>query len=154
MVELPSIKFGIDEDKVYIYAIQSSKNNTDSAFMKWVNRRLYKVGVGYDSSLDDDESLQDITASFLYVLSIAIAYFKNLGIDNIIVPSILIERWNNKKIANRMKMKRGKITLDEYNEKEEYQDYLQSNLTNKLIRTFLRLGCHFNNIDIKSFPFE
>ena len=51
-------------------------------------------------------------------------------------------------------MKRGKITLDEYNEKEEYQDYLQSNLTNKLIRTFLRLGCHFNNIDIKSFPFE
>ena len=31
---------------------------------------------------------------------------------------------------------------------------MQSNLTNKLIRTFLRLGCHFNNIEVDSFPFE
>jgi hypothetical protein len=154
VVELPSIKFGIDEDKVYIYAIQNSKNNTDSAFMKWVNRRLYKVGIGYDSSLDDDESLQDITASFLYVLSIGVGYFSSIGIDNIIVPSILIERWNNKKIANKRKLERGKINQEEFDEKEGKQDYLQSNLTNKLIRTFLRLGCHFNNIEVDSFPFE
>ena len=154
VVELPSIKFGIDGDKLYIYAIQSSKNNTDSEFMKWVNRRLYKVGVGYDSSSDGDESLHDITASFLYVLSIGIGYFSSLGIDNIIVPSILIERWNNKKIANKRKLERGRINQDEFEEKEEKQDYLQSNLTNKLIRTFLRLGCHFNNIEVDSFPFE
>lgn len=34
------------------------------------------------------------------------------------------------------------------------QDYLQYNLTNKLVRTFLRLGCHYNNIDVLSFPYE
>ena len=34
------------------------------------------------------------------------------------------------------------------------QDYIQQNLTNKLIRTFLRLGCHYNNMDVLSFPFE
>ena len=33
-------------------------------------------------------------------------------------------------------------------------EYLQYNITNKLVRTFLRLGCHFNNIDVLSFPFE
>lgn len=154
VVEMPQVKFGCLNDSLYVYAIQNGKNKTDSKFMKQINRKLYKVGMGYIGNDDGDENLKDITASFLYVLSIAIAYFKNLEIDNIIVPSILIERWNNKRIANRMKMKRGKITSDEYNEKEEYQDYLQSNLTNKLIRTFLRLGCHFNNIDVKSFPFE
>lgn len=154
VVELPSIKFGIDGNKLYIYAIQSSKNNGDSEFMKWVNRRLYKVGIGYDSSLDGDESLRDITASFLYVLSVGIGYFSSIGINNIVVPSILIERWNNKKIANKRKFERRRINQEEFDEREEKQDYLQSNLTNKLIRTFLRLGCHFNNIAVDSFPFE
>ena len=109
VVEMPQVKFGCLNDSLYVYAIQNGKNKTDSKFMKQINRKLYKVGMGYIGNDDSDENLKDITASFLYVLSIAIAYFKNLGIDNIIVPSILIERWNNKKIANRMKMKREKL---------------------------------------------
>lgn len=154
VVEMPQIKFGCLDDSLYVYAIQNSKNISDGSFIKKINRKLYKVGMGYIDDDNNDESLKDITASFLYVLSIAIAYFKNAGIDNVIVPSILVERWNNKKIANKMKKERGKITNEEYYLKDEYQNYLQSNLTNKLIRTFLRLGCHFNNIDVRSFPFE
>ena len=34
------------------------------------------------------------------------------------------------------------------------QEFIQNNLTNKLIRTFLRLGVHYNNIDVISLPGE
>lgn len=102
--------------------------------------------------MNEYEILCDITASFLYVL--IIWYFNSIGVNNNIVPSILIERWNNKKIANKRKLECRKINQDEFDEREEKQNYLQGNLTNKLIRTFLILGCHFNNIKVDSFSFE
>ena len=33
-------------------------------------------------------------------------------------------------------------------------DYIQSNLTEKLIRTFRRIVYHFSNINISSYPYE
>jgi len=151
----PKIKFGISDDTVYIYAIQN-KINDDNSFCKKINRALYKVGEGYNDidEYEDNENLKDITASFLVSLNIAISYLYNNGYNNIVVPSLLIERWNAKRISNLLKIKFKKMDDDNANKLINEQDYLQQNLTNKLIRTFLRLGCHYNNIDVLSFPFE
>ena len=151
----PKIKFGISDGCVYIYAIQN-KMNEDNSFCKKINRGLYKVGEGYvdTESYEGEENLKDVTASFLVSLNMAISYLYNNGYERIVVPSLLVERWNAKRISNLLKIKMKKMDDDSAKEMINNQDYLQHNLTNKLIRTFLRLGCHYNNMDVLSFPFE
>lgn len=83
-----------------------------------------------------------------------ISYLYNNGYNNIIVPSLLVERWNAKRISNLLKIRMKKMDDNSAKEIINNQDYIQQNLTNKLIRTFLRLGCHYNNMDVLSFPFE
>jgi hypothetical protein len=151
---LPRIKLGVSGDSAYIYAIQT-KTNENNSFCKKINRVLYKIGEGYNYEYEEDgENLKDITSSFLVALNICTSYLRNLGYNKIIVPTFLIERWNAKSISNLLKIKYKKLDDDMANEIISGQDILQANLTNKLVRTFLRLGCHYNNIDVLSFPYE
>jgi hypothetical protein len=145
----PRIKFGIDEDKIYIYAIQN-KVNEKTEFVKKVNRRLYKVGEGFTKD-DSEENLEDITASFLVALNIFINYFNRMGYSKFDVVSILPTRWNAKRMANVMK---NKYFNKDINELDSKQEYIQNNLTNKLVRTILRLSCHYNNMDIVALPYD
>ena len=154
----PRIKFGISDDIVYVYAIQNhNSDNPDikNPFYKKINRILYKIGEGFSLDEDDsDEKLKDITSSFLVSLNMCISYLYSNGYSNIVVPSFLIERWNAKSIANLLKAKYKKFTEEETKNLRSMHDGIQQNLTNKLVRTFLRLGCHYNNIDVISFPYE
>ena len=152
----PSIKFGLSEDKVYIYAIQNEKDKDNS---KRINRALYKIGEGFDSSQDNFDiygsgNLKDVTSSFLVALNIFTAYMYSLGINKIVVPSVLIERWNAKELANKKKLEFGITDQEKYKEKEEEHEEIQSNLTEKLLRTFLRLKSHYNDINILNYPME
>lgn len=150
----PKIKLGISDNYVYIYSIQN-KEQENTTFNKKINRILYKVGEGFNDNLENnEENLKDVTSSFLVSLNMCIAYLYANGYTNIIVPSYLIERWNAKWISNLLKIKHKNIDIDEAQKIFDKQDYIQYNLTNKLVRTFLRLGCHFNNIDIVAFPYE
>lgn len=152
----PKVKFGIDDHKAYIYAIQGEKQR-ETALSKKVNRLLYKIGEGFNSlednfTLYEEGNLKDVTASFLVALNMAFAYFKELGIDEVIAPSILIERWNAKRMALEVKEKYQNWSAEKKAEEYEKQNQLQSNLTEKFIRTFLRLQHHYSNLEIYSFP--
>jgi hypothetical protein len=131
----PRVKFGIMDDTVYIYAIQNSREEKNN-LTKQINRKLYKVGEGFTDS-NNEENYKDVTASFLVVLNMAINYFNSIGYNKFIIPSILIVRWNAKQIMN-----------------NNMNEIIQYNITNKLIRTCLRLGVHDNNIDVMSLPYE
>lgn len=150
----PKIKLGISDDIVYVYAIQN-RTNENNSFCKKINRILYKVGEGYNSDYEEDmEDLRDVTASFLVALNMCISYLYHNGYNKIVVPSVLNSRWNAKVISNTRKIQLKKLSDDDARDIFDNQDYLQHNLTNKLIRTFLRLGCHYNNIDVLAFPYE
>lgn len=149
----PRIKFGVSDNDVYIYAIQN-KRNEENSFCKKINRVIYRVGEGYNDDNQNEESLKDITASFLLSLNIGISFLFNMGYTKIVVPSILVSRWNAKKLSNLLKIRIKNYDCNMASDMDIHQDYLQYNLTNKLIRTFLRLGCHYSNIDILSFPYE
>ena len=154
----PRIKLGISDGVVHIYAIQNHNNdNKDqtNSFYKKVNRVLYKVGEGFNvDEIDTDENLKDITSSFLVSLNMCISYLYRNGYSKIVVPSFLIERWNAKGMANSLRIKYRKLGNRDIDNLRGEQEHIQFNLTNKLIRTFLRLGCHYNNIDIVSLPYE
>ena len=152
----PEVKFGLDYDTVYFYAVQT-KEQEENAYIKKVNRLLYKIGEGFDAKTDNYElyeegNLKDVTASFLAVINMAIAYLYSIGYKNIKVPSILPSRWNGKRIAIIESAKRKK----EYNQEKKIKDQerIQSNLTEKFIRTFLRLGHHYEGINITALPFD
>lgn len=148
--KFPAIKFGILDDTVYIYAIQNDRVRAVSEYSKKINRLLYKIGEGYVVD-DNEENLKDVTASFLVALNMGIAYFKRHGYSKIVVPSILIERWNGKCIANFFKAHYGKYNKETL---DSEQVKLQYNLTNKMMRTFLRLCCHNCNLKVLSLPYE
>lgn len=148
----PKVKFGISGDTVYIYAIQNVKQE-DNPLIKKINRKLYRIGEGFSED-DSDENLKDITASFLVTLNMAINYFNSIGYHKIEVPSLLIVRRNAKMLLNELKADKKNYSSEKLKEMNQEVDQLQSNLTNKLIRTFLRLGVHYNNIEINSLPYE
>ena len=149
----PRVKFGINGDTVYIYAIQNEDYMIDNSLSKKIGRKLYKIGEGF-TSFDGEENPKDITASFLVVLNMAINYFKSLGYTKFVVPSILPVRWNAKVIVNKLKHDKGKINDLMYSLFEAKQEKIQNNLTNKLIRTFMRLRSHYNNIVFSSLPYD
>lgn len=154
----PEIKFGIYNDTVYVYAIQN-KGNEKNDYSKKVNRTLFKIGEGFDIKEDNYElyeegNLKDISASFLVSLNMFISYIHNLGYDKIVVPSILICRYNAKKIALYNALLNNRVTLDTQEFILNRDENIQKNLTEKFIRTFLRLKHHYSNINITSMPYE
>lgn len=157
--ELPNVYYGIDNNNLYIYAIQNRKNANieNNLFQKNIKRKLYAINEGLDVKNDifenyDIGNLKDVTPSFLLVVNIAVGIFVNKNIDKVIVPSILFIRWNDKELMYDKKS-RAIREFDKATEQEKHE-YIQSNLTEKLIRTFLRLSYHSDGIEIENYPFE
>lgn len=153
--ELPKLKFGVSDGKAHVYAIQNGKK-AESSFAKKVNRKLYKVGEGFSKEEDNYEiyeegNLNDITPSFVLVANMFTSYMNKLGVNELVVPSILLERWNAKVMSNKFKDARG---VKPYDESYSEQLRIQSNLTEKFLRTFLRLNHHCDNLSITSYPME
>ena len=158
--EMPVIRFGVSDDTAYIYAIQSKRKNKElTKYQKRINRALFKIGEGFDPNEDTEEkygigNLKDVSASFVVAISIFMGYLKTRGVDKVTVSPFSICRWNNKKLGNierNIAFDGNAETLEKFNEE---QTRIQSNLTEKFIRTFLRVAHHFNNINVTSYPFE
>lgn len=152
----PCLKFGISDGKAYVYAIQSPNNYFENDSKK-VNRALYKIGEGFNAEEDNYDiyeqgNLENVTASFVVVANMFCNYVKCLGINEIIMPSLLIERWNAKEIAYKREMNASAINEKEYNMGKIIHTGIQSNLTEKFVRTFLRLTSHYPNIEVLSYP--
>lgn len=140
---LPNVRIGISNNKAYIYAIQNDKNNKiTSSYQKSINRKLFKIGDNFRNEvIHEDDNLKDVTSSFVVALNIVMGILNKLNIEEILVPSILISRWNGAIISENL---RG------INNRE----IIQPNLTEKFLRTFRRLVYHFENIKISNYPFE
>jgi hypothetical protein len=74
--------------------------------------------------------------------SIALGLFRKMGYNKIMVSSILISRWNSKRIADDYDLKRG-ITRRSISQLD-----IQRNLTDKFIRTFRRLDFQHSGINV------
>jgi len=147
----PKIKLGIDKNKAYIYAIQN-KEQDKTNYVKKVNRNLYKINENFQDDYEED-NLKDVTPSFVVATNICLSYLKQLDVEEVLVPNILIERWNAKSMAIMIKSKLKKLTLKETKEELDKQNNIWTNINEKLIRTFKRLNYHHESIKILSEPF-
>lgn len=167
LYEFPNIYFGIYNNDGYVYAIQMDKYRFILAdITKRIDRLMYKVNEGLDVKEDTYENygmgnLKDITPNFLVVSNILMGLFRNNEIYLVKVPSILVSRWNAKVMAvfyRKKFLSSKKIPKEEINKMigdlEEKSLYIQSNLTEKFLRVFRRLGYHHSTIMINSYPYE
>lgn len=156
----PLVRYGIEDGKCYIYAVQKNKKfDEENSFKKKVNRRLFKIGENFDTKNDTYENykegnLKDVSASFVVASNIALGLLSSEGINDIVIPSILIERWNAKETNILVRSEREKNSEEYiYTNKDEH-DQIQSNLTEKLLRTFLRIVSHNKTFEVASYPFD
>ncbi|MBQ8219477.1 MAG: hypothetical protein IJZ79_06970 [Bacilli bacterium] len=155
----PSINFGISGDTGYIYTIQNRKViENKSSFQKKVNRLFYKIGEGFDPKVDnfdtyDEGNLKDVSGSFLVAADIIFSLFERVGIRKIILPTLRIIRWNNKEEAYKRMLDKD-YNPDKSRKYEDEHYMIQKNITEKFIRTFMRLAYHFEGLDVVSYPFE
>ena len=158
--EFPKVYFGINNDKVYVYAIQNDRNRLSNfGAMKKIDRIMYKVNDGLDVKEDNYVNygvgnLKDITPNALVSANILMGLLRANGISKVIVPSILISRWNAKMLVLEKQQKSGKKNLQAIQDDYDKYLYLQSNLTEKFLRVFRRIGYHHSSVMISSYPYE
>lgn len=163
----PTIYYGINEENnekvCYIYSIIQKKkeDNKSEEFSKKINRLLYKVNkniretesqdyldyINKKSTYYPEENISDISPSFIFSLNIFLSLLQNKNIQKIKVVTYLPLRYNSRFISANQFSLRKKELLNR-------NDIIQSNATNKLIRTFRRMIYHNKALNIVSFPYE
>lgn len=178
---LPSICYGVSGDICYIYSIQNSGMfASNPGFEKKIKRLLYKMNENVSSheneyfkeykrlekqgnNMEDEfypENISDVSVSAILALTVFMDSLNDMGIKNIKVVPFLPIRYKNRKseYEKKYQLKLKQLKVDEIKELkqnlEEKRLLIQSNLTNKFIRDFMRLKHHFNGIGILSYPME
>ena len=166
--KLPSIYYAVREENnervCYIYSVMNKDNKklTDSElkFQKQINRLLYKLNDGvvdsqeyYDykegeSEYYPEDNISDITHSFLFSLNIFMSILQKEGISTVKVVPYLPVRYNSRALAAKEKDTEERESLETRN------DMIQTNATNKLIRTFRRLAHQNDALEITMYPYE
>lgn len=167
----PVIRFGIYENKAYIYAIQQMKvKNTISeqvySYQKKIHRKLFKVNENFDKednidNVESPENLTGISPSALVVLTYLLSLLEKENVKDIIVPNFLPVRYNAKEISYIYKIEllkqKGYEVEDINNELHiltNKHEEIQRNLSDKLLRHFRRLEYVFDNINLTNLPYE
>lgn len=162
----PIIRFGISDNKAYIYAVQGMEDNNN----KKIERKLRKIGEGFAEGEEEKdpvnypENLYSVSPWAIAALSIAVPFIRrHSGIEEFVAPYFLVNRWNAVEISYEILKEQYKGREEEdkikkvLSRKEEmvvHHDDIQRNITDKFIRNFRRLDHHFSNINIDSFPLE
>ncbi len=157
----PDIFFGIEDSKAYVLGIQTDRHdkNDNCYYVKRIKRLLYGIDEGLDVKNEnfdnyDFGNIKDVTASFVVAANIFTGIIRNYGITQVIVPSILIVRWNAKEITHKNIIKYKNLTSVEADDLANKHEEIQNNLTEKLLRTFNRLAYHHTGFNITSYAGE
>ena len=173
--ELPTISYGISEGICYIYAIQDYNKHIKTPYHSKIKKKLYKLNSGvYNDETKEykdykegkikyyPENISDVSPSAVLSLIIFLNEIHKKGITNIRVIPYLPIRYENKiKELAKKTIEETKVNnLTKQQERELYLEVvkkftlIQSNITEKFIRTFYRAAYHFDNIKITSLPME
>ena len=138
---LPSISYGISNDTCHIYSILNKnikpKNQEEEKFQKIVSRQLYKINEGVT-----DKDVKDVTMSSVLALSIFISLLKKKNITKLKAYLYLPLRYLSREIIANSKEDHQKSELLNRN------NYIQTNITEKFLRTIERLIYQVSGIEI------
>lgn len=131
---LPWIRYGISTNKkgeklAYIYGLQKMDESPNELYNEKIKQILNRVNTGV-------KKYRNVTPSAIASLSVFLGMLEAQGIKAIKAPDFLRFRYGKYRNAP----------------SEEDQNMIQTNLTDKFLRNFLRLTEHFSNLSIESVP--
>ncbi len=144
--KLPSISYGISEENnekvCYIYSIQNQKEDTTEKNItknKKISRMLYQIN---NDNIEED--VKDVSVSAVLSLSILITLLKRKNIGKMKAILYLPVRYLSRDIsANNQTNEEKKELLLQRN------DLIQTNITDKFLRTIRRVSSQYEGINIK-----
>lgn len=171
---LAEVSYGIalenDEKVCYVYSVIRQKDRVKEVsadeliFRKKINRALYKLNDGVvEDELDDlkayrngdsnyypEANITDVTHSFVLALTSFVTLLQKEGIEKIKVVPYLPVRYSSREMAAS-----NVVNQDRRKELEERNVRIQSNATEKFMRTFRRVAYHLNgSMEMVSVPYE
>lgn len=172
---LPTINYGIAEDTCYIYAIQDYNKHEKHPYHNKITRKLYKLNKNVFETETKEykdykegkkeyypENISDVSPGALLVLTVFLNEIEKGGINKVQIVPYLPVRYENKMQVLAFKTLK-KAKEENFKEEETRKYYLelvnnqrkiQSNITEKFIRTVRRVAYHFDNVHIVSYPME
>jgi len=166
--DFPSISYGIYNSEAYIYSIQKKIYNIkESELQKKYNKKIKRLLFKLNKNITEGEEYQeykkgnnafyphnisDVTPSAIASVTMLLSMLEGKNISKINIVPYLPIRWNAKHTAIRN-------MCEEYlpeRREEEYRintakcEAIQSNITDKFIRTFFRVEHHLDNCEIMS----
>ena len=153
---MPSVYYGIctkDNQKIcYIYSVL--KKNTkeqlteeEASFQRKINRKLFSLNSDVkelEEFLSEEESnIRDVSMSFVYTINAFLSILQTKGIEQIKVVPYLPIRYHSRDITAKRANREDLI---------DRNNAIQTNLTNKLIRTFRRVSVQNKQLTIISYP--
>ncbi len=173
--DLPKVCYGIDDANgrktAYIYAVQNHNKKILNRYEKSINRKLYSFNKNildskeyYDYKNNESnyypENISDVSMSSLLSITATIKMLKTNDIEDIVVIDYLPLRYYEKKIGSERALKNFKFLYDDDTiknkilELENKRDFNQNNMSQKLIRSFNRVGYQLENMDNIIYPNE
>ena len=156
--ELPKIFYGISNNCCYIYAVKGSRNKEKNDYYKKINRILYKVNKGVSSEYELNDITQ-VTPSALVALTLFFRILMENNITEINVIDYMPIRYKAKQMAIKRDIDKLKEKINDDSQIQIMnkissiaQEKIQSNITDKFIRNFIRLSLQLGNLDIVSYP--
>lgn len=132
--ELPVIRYGILEDeigvkKAYLYAIQNEQDR--------ISKELERKWKDMNATISGMENRGVHSRAFLLSIAISLGLFQAAGVEEILVNDFQISRF---------------YTLNRYLKDYEHTSRIQQTITNKFLKTMLRMEYEFLNLSAVSYP--
>lgn len=137
-LDIPDIYAGYDGEKYYLYGIQSTTKNDkeeERIYLKQIRKGL----------------IAKINGSPEHYFLASMLFLSLCSDKKIECVPFLVERWNAKRMNIYDMSKFKDIDIDD---KISEQEYIQGNITNKLVQYFTKIYDVCNGLDFESVPFE
>lgn len=138
---LPAIHFGFDGEKVTILGVQNLYTNQIDKLSKTLDRYFRKV----NKNINPENIESQVSPNAVVAMSIFLKTFKNCNIDKICAKDFMPIRYFSGVECRKNKLKRN---LQDENLAIEQADRDQFSMTNRLMYLMLRMGVHFDNIEV------
>ena len=132
--ELPVLRYGILEDetgrkKAYLYAIQNEQDR--------ISKELEQKWKDMNATISGMENRGVHSRAFLLSIAISLGLFQAAGIEEILVNDFHPSRF---------------YSLNKYLDDYEHTSRIQHTITNKFLKTMLRMEYEFSNLSVVSYP--
>jgi len=136
---LPSITYSCVNDAAVVYAVQGVKGKQKTKLANKIDRYLR----GLNSGIEDEDYIKEVSPNAVASFILFAEKMKKAGYKTIIGEPYMPLRYQAKHNQTYIKGNKKQLLKEDIKNEQDFNDYLQFNITNKLGYLFPRYAHHF-----------